>query len=149
MADRTASSIHIEVPRADIMAVIADFPAYPQWADAIRSADVLKQHADGRAAEVRLTIESGIFKDSYVLGYEWDGDESVRWHMTEAGSVVSEMTGSYTLTESGGGTEVGYELAVGSRVPMFGMVRRRAEKAIVGAALTGLKTRAESLRRGS
>jgi hypothetical protein len=149
MTDRTASSINIEVPRADIMAVIADFAAYPEWADAIRSADVLKQHADGRPAEVRFTVDAGIFKDSYVLGYEWDGDEHVRWHMTEAGSAVNEMTGSYQLTERGDGTEVAYELAVGSKMPMFGMIRRKAEKAIIGAALTGLKTRAETLRRGS
>jgi hypothetical protein len=149
MAETTASSIVIAVPRADIMAVIADFAAYPEWADAVRSADVLKQDADGRAAEVRYTIDAGIFKDSYVLGYQWSGDERVSWHLAESGSVVTEMTGSYELAERGDGTEVSYELAVGAKVPMFSMIRRRAEKAIVDTALSGLKTRAETLRRGT
>jgi hypothetical protein len=86
-----------------------------------------------------------MIKDSYVLGYEWDGDAQVRWNLTEAGSVISEMTGGYTLADRGDSTEVTYELAVGIRVPMIGMLKRRAEKMIIDTALKGLKSRAESI----
>jgi Polyketide cyclase / dehydrase and lipid transport len=147
MADRTASSIVIGVPRGDVMAVIADFGAYPQWASGVRSAEVLTQDSDGRPATVRFTLDAGIIKDTYVLGYEWDDDARVRWDLAEAGSMVTEMTGGYHLGDSGGGTEVTYELAVGTRVPMIGMIRRRAEKTIIDTALKGLRTRAENLRR--
>lgn len=147
MADRTTSSIAIGVPRADVMAVIADFAAYPQWATGVRGADVLTRGADGRPATVRFTLDAGIIKDTYVLGYEWDDDAHVRWGLAEAGSMVTEMTGGYHLAERDGGTEVTYELAVGTRMPMIGMIRRRAEKAIIDTALKGLRTRAENLRR--
>jgi carbon monoxide dehydrogenase subunit G len=147
MADSTSSSIVVDTPRKDVMAVIADFAAYPEWAAGVRSAEVLAS-ADGRAAKVRFTLDAGVIRDSYVLGYEWDGDTAVRWHLAEAGSVISEMTGGYELAERGEGTEVRYELAVGIKVPMIGMLKRRAEKVIIDTALKGLKSRAETIRRG-
>lgn len=151
MADKTTSSIVIEVPRKDVMAVIADFPAYPEWATAVRSAETLSREPGGRATAVRFTLDAGMIKDSYVLGYEWDGDTQVRWNLTEAGSMISEMSGGYALADvtgrgpSAAGTEVTYDLAVGIKVPMPGMLKRRAEKTIIDTALKGLKSRAESI----
>jgi hypothetical protein len=145
MADKPTSSIVIGVPRKDVMTVIADFAAYPRWATAVRSAEVLSQDPSGRATAVRFKLDAGMIKDSYVLGYDWDGDAQVRWHLAEAGSVVSEMTGGYTLADRGDSTEVTYELAVGIRIPMIGMVKRRAEKMIIDTALKGLKSQAESM----
>jgi hypothetical protein len=149
VTDTTTSSIHIEVPRADILAVIADFAAYPDWADAIKSADVLTQHDNGAPATVRFTVAGGPYSDSYVLGYDWDGEELIRWSMAEPGSMVSDLAGSYKLAERDGGTEVTYELTFSTRVPVPGIIRRKAEKAIADTALSGLKTRAESIRRGT
>jgi uncharacterized membrane protein len=145
MADKTSSSIVIGVPRKDVMTVIADFAAYPRWATAVRSAEVLSENDDGRASAVRFRLDAGMIKDSYVLGYEWDGDAEVRWNLAEAGSVISEMSGGYTLADRGDSTEVTYELAVGIRLRMPGIVKRQAEKMIIDTALKGLKSQAESI----
>jgi hypothetical protein len=145
MADRTSSQIIVAAPRADVMSVIADFAAYPQWATGVRYAEIVESGAEGRARRVRFTLDAGIIKDSYVLAYEWDGDAGVRWKLAEAGSMLSEMAGGYQLAADEGGTRVKYELAVGLRVPMIGMLKRRAEKTIVDTALSGLKSRAERL----
>jgi hypothetical protein len=145
MAARTSSRIMIAAPRADVMAVIADFGAYPQWASAVRAADTLGRSADGRASRVRFTLDAGVVKDTYVLGYEWDGDAGVRWHLAEPGSVISGMNGGYALAERDGATEATYDLEVELRIPMPGMLKRRAEKTIIDTALKGLKSRAERL----
>jgi hypothetical protein len=55
------------------------------------------------------------------------------------------MSGGYYLAEATGQTTVTYELAVEVRVPMPGMLKRRAEKTIIDTALKGLKTRAEGM----
>ena len=144
MADKTTSSIAIAVPRDAVMAVIADFDAYPQWATGVRSTEVLDQDADGRANRVRFSLDAGMIRDTYVLGYDWAGDGLGRWELAEAGSVISEMSGAYRLADRGDTTEVRYELAVGIRIPMIGMFKRRAEKMIIDTALKGLKSRAEA-----
>ena len=127
------------------MGVIADFGSYPEWATGVRSAEVLEVTPDGRPLRVRFGLDAGVIRDSYVLAYEWDGDAAVRWQLREPGSMVTEMSGAYLLSDDGAGTKVSYELAVGTRVPMIGLLKRRAEKTIIDTALKGLKSRAESI----
>ncbi len=143
MADKTSSTMTIDAPRSVIMAVIADFAAYPQWASGVRTAQPLALTGDGRAERVRFTIDAGVIKDSYVLSYVWDGDRAVRWQLSERGMSVSEMTGAYLLEESQNATKVTYELAVGLAIPMIGMLKRRAEKTIIDTALKGLRNRVQ------
>lgn len=148
MADRTSSSIVVAAPPAVVMGVIADFAAYPDWATGVRSAEVLDAAPDGRGQAVRFELDAGVIRDRYVLGYHWDADTAVRWELAEPGSMISEMSGGYQLADDGGGTRVTYELAVGLRVPMIGMLKRRAEKTIIDTALKGLRSRAEKLAAG-
>ncbi len=145
MGDRTTSSVSIGADRQQVMAVIADFAAYPQWASAVRSAEVVSRDADGRPSRVRFSLDAGMIKDSYVLGYDWDGDSGVRWDLAEPGSVISAMSGSYALVKQPASTEVTYELSVDIRMPLPGMLKRRAEKVIIDTALKGLKSRVEGL----
>ena len=144
MADRTTASISVAAPRVDVMAVIADFAAYPEWAAAVRSAEVVDRDQGGRARLVRFRLDAGVIKDSYVLAYDWDGDSSVRWDLAEPGSVITALTGGYLLAEAEAGTKVTYDLAVDVRIPMPGMLKRRAEKTIIDTALKGLRDRAEA-----
>jgi polyketide cyclase/dehydrase/lipid transport protein len=143
MADRTRSSAVINAPRAAVMAVIADFPAYPEWAGAVRSADVTEPGQDGRARQVRFVLDAGVIRDSYELVYDWTDDTRVSWQLAKQTTVLSELTGSYLLTDLDTATEVTYELTVGVRIPMIGMLKRRAEKLIIDTALRGLKKRVE------
>ena len=57
---------------------------------------------------------------------------------------LKSQVGSYILDESGGATEVTYQLAVDLNIPMLGMFKRKAEKVIIDTALKGLKKRVES-----
>jgi len=144
MADRTTASIAVAAPRADVMAVIADFAAYPEWAAAVRSAEVVDRDQGGRVRLVRFRLDAGVIKDSYVLAYDWDGDSGVRWDLAEPGSVITALSGGYLLAEAEAGTKVTYDLAVDVRIPMPGMLKRRAEKTIIDTALKGLRDRAEA-----
>ncbi|GAA2695941.1 MULTISPECIES: SRPBCC family protein [Nonomuraea] len=143
MADRTTSSITVDADRSHVMTVIADFGSYPEWAGQVKSAEVLSSGPEGRPQTVRFVLDAGVISDTYTLGYDWNDDESVSWQVVEAGTMVRELRGSYTLSERSGGTEVTYELAVDLKVPMIGMIKRKAEKVIVDTALKGLKKRVE------
>ncbi|SDI01178.1 SRPBCC family protein [Nonomuraea jiangxiensis] len=143
MADRTTSSTTISADRAEIMAVIADFPSYPEWAGQVKSAEVLTTDADGRPETVRFTLDAGMISDTYTLGYAWQDGDGVSWQVVEPGKMVAQLRGSYRLAETGRGTDVTYELTVDLSVPMIGMIKRKAEKVIVDTALKGLKKRVE------
>jgi hypothetical protein len=144
MAEQTTSSIVIDAPKELVMGVIADFPAYPEWAQGMKKAEVVEMGRDGRALKVHFELEAAPIKDAYTLGYDWHGDDSVRWGLVE-GKMLKSMEGAYELRPSGSGTEVTYRLAVELSIPMIGMLRRKAEKVIIDTALKGLKKRVESL----
>jgi ribosome-associated toxin RatA of RatAB toxin-antitoxin module len=144
MAEQTTSSIVIDASPAEVMAVIADFPAYPEWAQGMKKAEVVEEGPQGRAQKVHFELEAAPIKDSYTLGYDWNGDSDVHWNLVE-GKMLKAMQGAYELRPSGSGTEVTYRLAVDLSIPMIGMLRRKAEKVIIDTALKGLKKRVESL----
>ncbi|GAB3990389.1 SRPBCC family protein [Nocardioides marmoraquaticus] len=143
MAEQTTSSIVVDASPAEVMAVIADFPAYPEWAQGMKQAEVVAQGPDGRAEQVAFELEATPIRDSYTLAYTWDGDRQVTWGLVE-GKMLKAMEGAYVLRERDGGTEVIYRLAVELSIPMIGMLRRKAEKVIIDTALKGLKKRVES-----
>ena len=145
MADQTTSSIVISAEPSAVMAVIADFPSYPGWAQGVKKAEPVETGADGRAAQVYFELDASPIKDQYTLGYDWDGDESVSWTLVQ-GKMLKNMDGAYVLEDRGdGSTEVTYRLAVDISIPMIGMLKRKAEKVIIDTALKGLKKRVESL----
>ena len=142
MADQSTQSIVVEAPAADVMAVIADFPAYPQWVSAAQQVDVLEVGPDGRARRVHFVLDAGAVKDDYVLDYTWDDDRSVTWTLVK-GQMQKRQDGSYTLVETGGRTEVTYSITIDLSIPMLGMIKRKAEKVILDTALKELKKRVE------
>lgn len=147
MADRTESRTTVDAPPADVLDVIADFDAYPEWAGAVKHVEIVQKYDDGWPYQVRFVLDAGVIKDTYTLAYEWDVDEdgtgTISWSLVEAEQLLRGLDGSYELAALNSGTEVTYRLAVDVKIPMLGMLKRKAEKGIIETALTELKKRAE------
>ncbi|MEV7086623.1 SRPBCC family protein [Streptomyces sp. NPDC093085] len=143
MAEHTSSSITIEAAPADVMGVIADFARYPEWTGEVKEADVLATDDRGRAEQVRLVLDAGAIKDDHTLAYTWTGDNEVSWTLVKS-QMLRALDGSYLLTPVTGGTQVTYRLTVDVKIPMLGMIKRKAEKVIIDRALDGLKKRVEA-----
>ncbi|MFI6105127.1 SRPBCC family protein [Streptomyces sp. NPDC051310] len=145
MAEHTSSSIEIEAAPADVMGVIADFARYPEWTGEVKEAEVLSTDAAGRAEKVRLVLDAGAIKDDHTLSYTWTGGHEVSWTLVKS-QMLRALDGTYRLEPLAGGsrTEVTYQLTVDVKIPMLGMIKRKAEKVIIDRALAGLKKRVES-----
>ncbi len=142
---RTSSDIVIDATPGAIMTVIADFPAYPEWATGMKSAEVVTGPAD-RPEQVHFVLDATPIRDEYDLAYTWDGDTSVSWQLAGGGAMLKAMDGAYVLEPiDAGSTRVTYQLSVDVSVPLLGMLKRKAEKVIIDTALKGLKKRVESL----
>ena len=143
MAEQTTSSIVIDAAPAAVMGVIADFEAYPSWAQGVKKAEPVD--AGKRPEQVYFELDASPIKDAYTLAYDWDGDDGVSWSLV-AGKMLTALDGAYLLEDRGDGSiEVTYRLAVDISIPMIGMLKRKAEKVIIDTALKGLKKRVESL----
>lgn len=145
MAEHTSSSTTIEAAPADVMGVIADFDRYPEWTGEVKEAEVLAVDPQGRAEQVRLVLDAGAIKDDHTLAYTWIGEREVSWSLVKS-QMLRSLDGSYRLEPLDGGTrtQVTYQLTVDVKIPMLGMIKRKAEKVIIDRALAGLKKRVET-----
>lgn len=147
MADQSTQSIVINAEPKAIMDVIADFAAYPEWALAVKKAEVITPGSDDdRAERVRFVLDAGVVKDEYELAYIWSTDGlTVSWELVK-GQMQKAQHGSYVLEPEPeeGSTKVTYSLTVDLAIPMIGLIKRKAEKVILDTALKGLKRRVEN-----
>ena len=144
-ADKTTQSIYIDADPGTVMDVIADIAAYPEWVSEYTEAEVLETDPAGNPRVDRLVLEATVLNDTMVFQYDWPADrKSVRWSLVSS-SLLKTLEGRYTLKPKGSGTDVTYELSVDLRVPMIGLLKRRAERRLTETALKDLKTRAEGL----
>ena len=144
MAERTQGSTQIKATPAEVMEVITNFNAYPDWAG-VKSAKVLKEDSKGRPAEVAMKVSQMGFEASYTLVYKYAAkDGGLSWTTKEASGAVKDIKGQYALEPSGDATQVTYHLTLELAIPMIGLMKRQAEKMIVNTALGGLKKRVEA-----
>lgn len=126
------------------MDVIADIGSYPDWVAEYKETEVLEADAEGYPKTARLVLDAAVLKDTMVLSYNWPADrKSVKWTLVES-SLLKGLDGEYRLSPKGSGTDVTYELAVDLKIPIIGMLKRKAERRLTDTALKDLKKRVEA-----
>jgi ribosome-associated toxin RatA of RatAB toxin-antitoxin module len=141
VADQASSSITIDASAEQVLAVIKDLEAYPDWSGGI-SKVVIVEPGPKKAT---FTMSQSGMSDEYTLDYAWKAD-GVSWALDGSSKMMKSQKGSYQLTEKGGKTEVTYLLTLELKIPMIGLMKRKAEKMIIDTALKDLKKRVESLK---
>ena len=135
-------SIEIDATPEEVYAVAEDVAAYPDWAQGVKSVEILETDADGRVLRAAFTISGFVKEISYTLTYTHDHPGRMSWE-ADPGSDVKQLNGSYDFADKDGKTVVTYALRVEPNFPVPGFAMRQGEKQIVGAALRGLKRRVE------
>ena len=144
MSEASKNSIQIDAPVADVAALLFDPAGYPEWSSAIKSASVLEKDSDGRATKIEMMIKAGQVKDRVILDYDWSKAPSALTFALDDADMLTEMTGGYTLTDSGDDTtKVEYELTVALSMPVPAMMRTKAERDTIDLALKELKAKLE------
>lgn len=143
MAHHGTSSIDVDATQEELMAIVTDLESYPEWLPDVKRVEVLGHDDQGRPTASTMTVDVTIREVTYTLDYEYDGDERMSWTSRPGGDVKS-IEGSYSFEiNDAGGTTVVYDLAIDPGFPVPGFLLKRAAKQITGAALHGLKARAE------
>jgi ribosome-associated toxin RatA of RatAB toxin-antitoxin module len=145
MAEHAEGSADVHATPAEVMAVVADFEAYPEWVANLEEVEVLHRDRRGRGTRVAFRLRSPLGDQAYTLAYRYQAkDAGVSWTYVEG--TLEDLAGSYTLEPTDDGTtRVTYrlEVALGKAIPSFLM--RQAAKQIVRSALGDLKRRVESM----
>ena len=145
MAEHAQGSTEVHATPAEVMAVVADFEAYPEWVGNLEEVEVLARDRRGRGTRVAFRLGTPWGEQAYTLAYRYrPRDAGVDWTYVEG--TLEDLAGSYTLEPAGdGATRVTYQLQVALGLPIPGLLMRQAAKQIVRSALGDLKRRVESM----
>ena len=145
MAEHAEGSIDVFATPAEVMAVVADFEAYPDWVGNLEEVEVLARDRRGRGTRVAFRLGTPWGEQAYTLAYRYQArDAGMSWTYVEG--TLEDLAGSYALEPTGDGTtRVTYRLEVALGMPLPGLVRRQAARQIVRSALDDLKRRVESM----
>jgi uncharacterized membrane protein len=144
MSEFSKSTVTIEAPIADIQKTLSELDKYPEWSTQIKSAESLATDDQGRITKIKMSIDAGMMKDRVVLDYDWSqAPEKIIFSLEEA-DLLTSMDGAYTFKSiDAETTEVTYELGVSLSMSIPDMMRKKAEKATIDAALSQLKSHLE------
>jgi ribosome-associated toxin RatA of RatAB toxin-antitoxin module len=145
MAEHAEGTTEVFATTPEVMAVAADFEAYPDWVANLEEVEVLARDRRGRGSRVAFRLGTPWGEQAYTLAYRYQPrDAGMSWTYVEG--TLEDLAGSYTLEPTDDGTtRVTYrlEVALGKAIPSFLM--RQAAKQIVRSALGDLKRRVESM----
>ena len=145
MTDLSKSLISIDAPIADVQKALFELDKYPEWSAQIKSSEALAHDDQGRITKVKMSIDAGMMKDRLTLDYDWSQAPRVLSFSLEEADLLTSMDGIYTITAvDEDTTEVTYELGVSLSMPVPAMMRQKAEKATIDAALAQLKSHLEA-----
>ena len=146
MAVKESREVVIEASPSEILDVVADVEAMPEWSSVHQSAEVLDRDTNGRPLRARMKIKTTGVADEIVLTYTWS-DDGVKWTQ-ESGKASRNQEGAYTLTPQGDNTKTRFSLELDPLVPMPGFVMKRAIKGIMELNTDGLRKRVLKVKRG-
>ncbi len=145
MSEFSKSTVIIEASLPDVQRTLTELDRYPDWSTQIKTAESLSTDDQGRITKIKMSIDAGMMKDRVVLDYDWSqAPEKIIFSLDEA-ALLTSMDGAYTFKSiDSDTTEVTYELGVSLSMSIPEMMRKKAEKATIDAALAQLKTHLES-----
>jgi uncharacterized membrane protein len=147
MAIKESRDIVIEASPEEILDVIADFEAMPEWSDPHQSAEILETGDDGRPSKVKMKVRTAGITDVQVVAYTWSGND-VSWTLVSS-SQQKAQDGKYSLVPQGDGTLVKMEVSVDPNVPLPGFVLKRAVKGTIDSATKALRERVLQVKKES
>jgi uncharacterized membrane protein len=145
MTDLSKSLTTIDAPIEAVQKALFELDKYPEWSSQIKSAEALARDDQGRITKVKMTIDAGMMKDRPVLDYDWSQAPNKLSFSLDEADLLTSMDGVYTISAiDADTTEVTYELGVALSMNIPAMMRQKAEKATIDAALAQLKSYLEA-----
>ena len=141
MGERVSDTVTIRASKQEIMDVVLDLEAYPEWAEGMKKVEVTERDDQGRPVLARFVVDARVAEIDYVLRYDHSG-EHLTWKL-ERGEVVRQLDGRYHIVEKEISSDVEYSLEVDVTLPVPGFLKKRAAKVILDTGLRGLKQRVE------
>ena len=139
------STVRIERPADDVIAVLRDISEQSQWWPGQYRSEPLETDGQGRVTRALIGNDVKIAKDDFEVVYTHrTGARGYTWTLAAPSRVQRAQSGEWSVRPDGDDAcEVTLTLTVDSTLPLPGFLLRKALQDTVGGATKGLRARCE------
>jgi ribosome-associated toxin RatA of RatAB toxin-antitoxin module len=134
----------VDADAAAIMAIVADFEAYPQWNEAVKGAWVLARYDDGRPSQLRLDTEVQGMPGTYIQAVYYPGPNQIQTVMQQ-GDLFDKQEQLFSVVQVGNKSLLTVDLDVEPSMPVPAPMVKMLLNNVLDALAENLKKRAEQL----
>jgi uncharacterized membrane protein len=127
----------------EILGVMMDVEALPEWSGAHQSAVVLEHDDDGRPRRSRSIMRNVGITDEQELEYTYP-DNGFGWRLVSSRH-LKRQDAVYTLTADGEQTRITLQLNIEPAAPIPGFIMRLVVQAVIQTATDGLTKRVRTM----
>jgi ribosome-associated toxin RatA of RatAB toxin-antitoxin module len=139
-----SKTVEVTAPAESIMAIVADFEAYPLWNEEIKGCWVLARYDDGRPSQLRLDVvvmgQSGTFINAVYYPAEYQ-----IYTVLQQGEFFEKQEQKFSVVPTGATSLLTVDLDVETKLPIPKAMVKKAIGDTLEYLADNLKARAEQL----
>jgi ribosome-associated toxin RatA of RatAB toxin-antitoxin module len=139
-----SKTVEVDADAASIMAIVADFEAYPQWNEPIKGVWVLARYDDGRPSQLRLDTDIQGMAGTYIQAVYYPGENQIQTVMQQ-GDLFTKQEQLFSVVEAGEKTLLTVDIDVETTIPLPAPMARMLLNNVLEGLAESLKQRAEQL----
>jgi ribosome-associated toxin RatA of RatAB toxin-antitoxin module len=139
-----SKTVEVGADAASIMAIVADFEAYPQWNKGIKGAWVLARYDDGRPSQLRLDTEVNGMPGTYIQAVYYPGANQIQTVMQQ-GALFAKQEQLFSVVETGQTCLLTVDVDVEPSMPVPAPMVKMLLNSVLDSLAQNLKQRAEEL----
>lgn len=143
-----SKTVEVAAPAVTIMAIVADFEAYPQWNEEIKGCWVLARYDDGRPSQLRLDTAVQGMDGTYIQAVYYPGDNQIQTVMQQ-GDLFSKQEQIFAVVDMGATTLLTVDLDVEVKMAVPKPMLKKVVNDALDQLADNLKARAERLAGGN
>ncbi|GLP73025.1 cyclase [Mycobacterium antarcticum] len=138
-----SKTVEVGASAEAIMAIVADFEAYPQWNEEVKGCWILARYDDGRPSQLRLDTSVQGMDGTYIQAVYYPGENQIQTVMQQ-GDLFSKQEQRFAVVAMGPTSLLTVDLDVELSMPVPAMMVKKVVNDALEHLAGNLKTRAET-----
>jgi ribosome-associated toxin RatA of RatAB toxin-antitoxin module len=139
-----SKTVEVAADAASILAIVADFEAYPQWNEEVTGVWILHRYDDGRPSQLRLDAKVQGFDGSFIQAVYYPGPNQIQTVMQQ-GDLFSKQEQLFSVVEMGPVALLTVDIDVETTMAVPKMMVKKIAGDTLDYLAANLKARAEAL----
>lgn len=140
-----SKTVEVAADADAILAIVADFEAYPQWNEEVRGCWILARYNDGRPSQLRLDTSVQGMEGTYIQAVYYPGPGQIQTVMQQ-GEHFSKQEQLFSAVAMGPNSALlTVDMDVETTLPVPAMMVKKIVNDALDHLANNVKTRAEAL----